>query len=70
MPISKDMKVEEILTDHPELTRVFIEQGLPCLVCGEPFWGTIEELAVRYRADLNILIKRLNEDLDESQEKI
>jgi hypothetical protein len=25
--------------------RVLLKRGIQCLVCGEPVWGTVEELA-------------------------
>jgi len=30
---------------YPATVRFLINQGLPCVVCGEPFWGSVEELA-------------------------
>ena len=37
MEITKDTLVEDVLRGYPSLSKVFIELGLPCLVCGEAF---------------------------------
>ena len=62
--ITKDMLIEDLLDEYPQAVQVFLRMGLPCLVCGEPFWGTIEVLARKYNADTNRLLQLLNEDLD------
>jgi len=43
--ISRTATIEELREAHPELVGFLIEHDLPCVVCGEPFWGTLEELA-------------------------
>jgi methionine synthase II (cobalamin-independent) len=43
--ISKDSDIEDIVNDYPELIRPLRESGLVCIVCGEPVWGTLRELA-------------------------
>jgi hypothetical protein len=44
-PIVPGISIEELLDRYPGSVRLLIEKGLPCLVCGEPSWGTLEELA-------------------------
>ena len=58
--ITPDTTVEEIIEKHPKTVGVFIQFSIPCLVCGEPFWGTIAELCRRHSADLESLLERLN----------
>lgn len=45
LTVTKDTPVEDILEAWPGVVKFLINEGLPCLVCGEPFWGTIGELA-------------------------
>ena len=66
MKINKDMTIEEVLEKIPETTKVFIEKRIPCLVCGEPLWGTIEEAAKKYGANLDTLLDDLNKIVEES----
>jgi len=67
--ISAATRVEEILTEYPSLSRTFIELGMPCLVCGEPFWGTVAELSEQYGANSEELIGRLNDKILELDER-
>ena len=70
MQITKDMDISDVLSKYPSLVRTFIDFGLPCLVCGEPFWGTIEELAQKNKVDVQKLVNKLNEYLGKTNEKL
>ncbi|UCG29161.1 MAG: DUF1858 domain-containing protein [candidate division WOR-3 bacterium] len=67
--ITADTHIDQILSRYPTLSRVFIEYGLPCLVCGEPFWGTVEQLGKQYDMNVCKLIEKLNEEKGKSDEK-
>ncbi|UCD04969.1 MAG: DUF1858 domain-containing protein [candidate division WOR-3 bacterium] len=67
--IDSSAHVDQLLSKYPALSKIFIEFGLPCLVCGEPFWGTIAELAKRHQVSIDELVKRLNEVRAEIDEK-
>ena len=43
--ISRDIKIDDLIREHFDAVGFLIKHGLPCVVCGEPFWGTLEELA-------------------------
>ena len=45
--IHSDDLVEDVVETYPETVRTFMDHNFPCLVCGEPVWGTIEENARR-----------------------
>lgn len=45
MTVTQDTPVEALLEAWPGIVKFLINEGLPCLVCGEPFWGSIGELA-------------------------
>ena len=64
--ISNESLIEDLVKDHPTTVKVFTRHKLPCIVCGEPLWGTVEENAVRYGADLNALLRDLQEEADGS----
>lgn len=42
--ISASIPVEELLERYPVATRLLLMHGIPCLVCGEPAWGTLGEV--------------------------
>ncbi|MCD6205144.1 MAG: DUF1858 domain-containing protein [Candidatus Marinimicrobia bacterium] len=43
--ISKDSDIEDIVSDYPQLIRPLKEHGIACIVCGEPVWGTLDDIA-------------------------
>ncbi len=45
LTITKDVAVDELVRACPKVVGLLIEEGLPCVVCGEPFWGSLAELA-------------------------
>ncbi len=68
--VGADITIEELVDRFPGANGYLIERGLPCLVCGEPFWGTLRELARRHGVDdLNELLRDLNMFLDARREK-
>jgi hypothetical protein len=45
MPITKDILVEDLVEQVPESVKYLLKQGIVCILCGEPIWGTLEEAA-------------------------
>ena len=45
--ITLDTLVEIIVQDHPKAVGWLVHKGIICVVCGEPFWGTLGELMER-----------------------
>ena len=43
--ISREILVEELVSVHPDSVRYLLDRGIAALVCGEPVWGTLEEVA-------------------------
>jgi hypothetical protein len=43
--ISRDISIEDLVRSVPGSVRYLMEQGIKCLACGEPIWGTLEEAA-------------------------
>ncbi|MCK4352267.1 DUF1858 domain-containing protein [candidate division WOR-3 bacterium] len=62
--ITKDLTIEEVLEKYPETVKVFIDLKIPCLVCGEPLWGTVEETSKKYNVPLDTLLSNLNKALE------
>jgi len=40
-----DTEIEELVTNYPFSVKYLMEQGIRCIACGEPIWGTLEEAA-------------------------
>ena len=43
--ITRDMTIEELVRALPEAVRYLSQQGIVCIMCGEPVWGTLAEVA-------------------------
>ena len=43
--ITKDILIEELVDNYPFSVRYLMEKGIRCIMCGEPIWGTLEEVA-------------------------
>ena len=44
-PITADTPVDLLVSTYPHAVGLLIAHGLPCVVCGEPYWGSLSELA-------------------------
>jgi len=62
--IQNDILIEDLVERYPDAIPWLSERGIVCLVCGEPAWGTLEELA-RKKGIENIdeLVNQLSEYL-------
>ncbi len=43
--ITPGITIEDLIDHYPTSNAFLIKRGLPCIVCGEPVWGTLQELA-------------------------
>ena len=43
--LTKDMTIEELVTEVPEAVRYLMQKGIKCIACGEPIWETLESAA-------------------------
>ncbi len=65
--ITKDIEIEELVEILPDSVTYLMEQGIRCLRCGEPIWGTLEQAAkekgfndddiAKFVAELNEMLK-------------
>lgn len=57
-----DVTIEELVERIPEAPAVLRRFGIICIQCGEPVWGTLEELArEKGIADLTEVLRALEE---------
>lgn len=45
MTINKDINIEELIEAVPASVGYLMKEGIRCIVCGEPIWGSLEEAA-------------------------
>ncbi|MGB9770789.1 MAG: DUF1858 domain-containing protein [Candidatus Kapaibacteriota bacterium] len=44
--ITKEITIEDLVTILPDSVTYLMEKGIRVLICGEPVWGTLEELVL------------------------
>ncbi len=62
--ITKDIEIEDLVNVLPDAVVYLMEQGIRCLRCGEPIWGTLESAAKEKGfsdEDIEKFVKDLNE---------
>jgi len=62
--ITAESKVDEMVENYPGTVRFLMMRNLPCVVCGEPFWGTIGELCRQKKwseEQIEKLVREFNE---------
>ena len=70
--ITKDMLIEDLVEEYPQLVGPLKVEGIVCLACGEPVWGTLEEQAAeKGLTNIDDIVERMNAMLDsvDSNEK-
>ena len=76
--ITRNILIEDLINDYSFSVRFLMENGIRCIRCGEPIWGTLEEAAKEKDFSdeaLDAFIEEmkqieLNEKADEVEEKI
>jgi len=47
MSIAKDIQIEDLIEILPQAVSYLREKGIVCVVCGEPVWGSLNDLATQ-----------------------
>ena len=61
--VNSDTTIEELVELYPEAVTYLMDQGIRCIRCGEPIWGTLAE-AAREKGFNDNDIHRFVEDLN------
>jgi len=80
MKITKDISIEELIESIPASVEYLMKEGIRCIVCGEPIWGSLEEAAEekgfkaedieRFVKDLQVLADNKDAAVDAIEKKI
>jgi hypothetical protein len=66
--IHKDILIEELIEAVPASVSYLLANGIPCIVCGEPLWGSLAD-AARSKGMTEDDIERIIRELNMLQEK-
>jgi len=67
MKITKNSTIEEIVENVPQSVKYLMQEGIRCVICGEPIWGTLEDAAKEKNFDdkkLNKFVEDLNKMIE------
>lgn len=42
--ITKEIEIDDLIRDVPESVKYLQNNGIKCVICGEPVWGTLEQV--------------------------
>ncbi|MGB3988477.1 MAG: DUF1858 domain-containing protein [Minisyncoccales bacterium] len=65
MKIVKEMKIGDLLRNHPEVVDVFLKYGLSCVGCPMSDPESVEEAALVHNINLKDLLKELNDAVED-----
>jgi len=78
--ITKETTIEDLIEEVPSSVKYLMEEGIRCIVCGEPIWGSLQEAAEeknfkiedidRFVHDLQYLADNPGEDGSEYSKRI
>lgn len=60
MTITKDMTIEQVVSEYPETMMVFMRHGLHCVGCHVSAYESIEEGAMAHGINVDALVADLN----------
>ncbi len=63
--ISENIAIADLVATYPFSVSFLSERNLHCIICGEPVWGTLKELA----RDKNFSPKQIQELVEELKSK-
>jgi len=64
MAITKEMRIEEIVAEHPETVRIFFKHGLMCVGCAAARFESLAQGAIAHGIDVDALVADLNANLE------
>ena len=66
--INKEIEIEDLVKELPESVAYLRNEGIRCLRCGEPIWGSLET-AAKEKGFNEIEIKKFVSDLNNMANK-
>jgi hypothetical protein len=63
--VPRDMLIEDLIERHPSAVGFLMREGVVCMKCGEPIWGSVGEAIRRKGLDVEVTIAKLEAFLRE-----
>ena len=63
--IDKNIYIEDLVREHPEVISPLAEFGIICISCGEPVWGTLGELIDKKGLNnQSVIVEKINKIIE------
>jgi len=59
--IDGSIYIEDLVKEHPEVISPLAEMEVVCIACGEPVWGTLEELVNSKELNIKSIVEKINQ---------
>jgi hypothetical protein len=66
--IDKNITIEDLVTEFPRAVSYLMDEGIRCMRCGEPIWGTLETASLEKgfnHKDISRFVRELNKLAEE-----
>ena len=61
MNVTKEISIEELVDKIPASVKYLMNEGIKCIACGEPIWGSLEEAAIEKGFDQDNIARFVSE---------
>jgi len=68
LPLGPEDWLEDVVRDFPKAPTFLRRQGIVCIKCGEPLWGSLKEIIESKGKDVDEVLAALNEFLAKDQD--
>lgn len=68
--ITKEILIDDLINHYPFTVKYLMENGIRCIMCGEPIWGTLEDAAKEKNFDDTSIKRFINEMTEISKTRL
>lgn len=65
--IKKTDFIEDLLEEYDGINNILMKKGVVCIQCGEPVWGTLEEIIKAKNLNVESIVAELNSIYSENK---
>ncbi len=59
-PLKSDDLIEDVVREYPSASAFLRQWGIICIQCGEPVWGTLQEVIEEKKQNVTEVLQALN----------
>ncbi len=59
--------VDYVIEKYPQVVNFFSDKNIVCVKCGEPVWGTVEDIIKKKYDKINSIMNELNDFIEKNK---